>query len=386
MAGQILVLNAGSSSLKFGVYEAGAEPVLAIRGQIAGIGRDASFRAADATGLTLAEETGRAVPGHGAALGLLMDWLGSRPLAGAGHRVVHGGIDFVEPCRLTQAIADRLAALEPLAPHHQPHNVAAIRWLTRERPRLAQIACFDTAFHAAQSGPARRLGLPLAYEAKGLRRYGFHGLSYEFVLGRLAELCGGQAPERVIVAHLGNGASLCAARDGKSIATTMGFSTLDGLVMATRSGSVDPGAILHLLRAEGMDAEEIEDLLYNRSGLLGLSGLSGDMRVLLASDRPAAAAAVEQYCYAIQRNLGSLAAVLEGLDALVFTGGVGENSSVIRERVCARLGWLGISLDPTANDANATRIGAPGSPATAWVIPTDEERVIARHAQRLLHL
>ena len=387
---RLLVLNAGSSSLKFALYEAGGgDPLPLCRGQFAGIGRAPAFAARLATGEPMpapAASALAAVRTHADALAALPDWLAAQgyggALAGAGHRVVHGGAHFTAPLRLDETILAELAALEPLAPHHQPHNVAAIRALMAQRPDLPQVACFDTAFHATQPAVARRLGLPAEYEAKGIRRYGFHGLSYEFVWSRLVALAG-RDPGRTVIAHLGNGASMCAVREGRGIATTMGFSTLDGLVMGTRIGALDPGAMLHLMRAEAMGLQELEELFYNRSGLLGLSGISADMKTLLASEAPAAKAAIEQYCYAITRHLGSLAAALGGLDTLVFTGGVGENAAAIRAAVCRDAAWLGLELDEAANMGGGPLISKPGR-AAAWVIPTDEELVIARHTARLL--
>jgi acetate kinase len=389
---RLLVLNAGSSSLKFALYEAAAgDPAPLLRGQFAGIGRQPEFTARLAAGAALpvlGPDTLAAIRSHADALVALPRWLDAigegGALAGAGHRVVPGGERFAAPVRIDDATLAALAALEPLAPHHQPHNVAAIRALIAQQPALPQVACFDTAFHADQPETARRLGLPAEYEAKGLRRYGFHGLSYEFVWGRLVALAG-RDPGRTVIAHLGNGASMCAVRDGRGVATTMGFSTLDGLVMATRIGALDPGAVLHLMRAEGMGLAELEDLFYNRSGLLGLSGLSADMKTLLGSADPRAKAAVEQYCYAISRHLGSLAAALGGLDTLVFTGGVGENAAAIRARVCRDAAWLGLALDEAANERGGPLISAPGR-LSAWVVPTDEELVIARHTARLLGL
>jgi acetate kinase len=382
----LLVLNAGSSSLKFALYDlppasGEARPKARLEGQIAGIGRTSAFSVA---GRMLAKSTN--IPDHGAAIARLFDWLESeghaKNLAGAGHRVVHGGGRFTRPTRLDAAAIDALDALSPLAPHHQPHNVAAIRALALRMPRLPQIACFDTAFHATLPEEACRLPLPREFHDRGIRRYGFHGLSYESIVAQLSSVAG-DLPRRLVVAHLGNGASLCAIIEGRSIATTMGFSTLDGLLMATRSGSIDPGVLLHLLR-EGLGPAEIEDLLYNRSGVLGLSGVSADMRTLLESPEPAAAAAVRLYCYRIARELGSLAAALGGLDALVFTGGIGENAPAIRAAVCRDAGWLGLSLDEAANAAGGPCLTQPGSRVSAWALPTDEQGVIARHTASLL--
>src|SRR5215475_11037155 len=353
---RLLVLNAGSSSLKFGVYEIPADHTdlaLLIRGQIAGIGPAPQFTAADAAGRGLDIESAvgplPAIPSHSAALAVLLRWLeatgSGAALAGVGHRVVHGGTTFAAHCRLTAEIIDDLASLEPLAPHHQPHNLAAIRALAQQRPGLPQVACFDTAFHATQPPEARCIGLPRPYADRGIQRYGFHGLSFEFVVQRLQQLCDGRLPERLVIVHLKNGASMYAMRAGRSIATTMGFSTLDGLMMGTRVGSLDPGVILHLMRS-GMKHRQIEDLLYSKSGLLGLSGISGDMQTLLASKDTQAAAAIDQYCYVAMRHLGSLAAALGGLDALVFTGGVGENAAPVRARICGDAAWLGLVFDP----------------------------------------
>jgi acetate kinase len=390
----LLILNAGSSSLKFALYRpGGVEPILLLRGQFAGIGRVLAFSATSAAGTALTSPDAAAlgaVRNHADALLLLPDWLAANglghELAGAGHRVVHGGTRFTAPERITPETLEELARLEPLAPHHQPHNVAAIRALMAQRPSLPQVACFDTAFHAGMPATAQSLGLPAAFEAKGMRRYGFHGLSYEYVTDRLGQFCGGRLPKRLIVAHLGNGASMAAVLDGKGHATTMGFSTLDGIVMGTRIGSLDPGAILHLMRTERMDLTALEDLLYNKCGMLGLSGISADMKTLLESHDPRAAAAIEQYCYAIVRHAGSLAAALGGFDALAFTGGVGENAAPIRARVCRDLAWLGLDFDPSANEKAGPLITKAGSKVAAYVIPTDEERVIARHAARLLGL
>ncbi len=391
MTARLLTLNAGSSSIKFAVFEIASDALtLRLRGQIAGIGTTPRLEAKDEQGKPLTFTAGRAIADHRAALAHLLDWLRQighgDGLAGAGHRVVHGGTAFTGHCRLTPDAIAQLAALEPLAPHHQPHNVAAIRALAAQLPDLPQVACFDTAFHATQPAEARRLALPRELAAKGLQRYGFHGLSYEYVTRRLRELMGGALPQKLVIAHLGNGASMCAISSGRSIATTMGFSTLDGLIMATRIGALDPGVILHLMRAENYGLKELEDLLYNKSGLLGLSGLSPDMRTLLASPEPAARDAVAQYCYRIGRELGSLAAALGGLDALVFTGGIGENATPVRAAVCRDAAWLGIDLNAAANDAGDQLISTKTSRTSAWVVQTDEELTIAAHTRRLLEL
>ena len=381
----LLVLNAGSSSLKFALYAlplatGATRPRPKIEGQIAGIGRQARFTVAGR------ELPARHIDDHDQAIAHLLDWLeregAEAPIAGAGHRVVHGGGKFSRPIRINRLIIDQLEGMSPLAPHHQPHNVAAIRALAARKPALPQVACFDTGFHATQPDEATRLPLPREFRERGIRRYGFHGLSYESILAQVPGILGA-LPRRLAVAHLGNGASLCAILDGRSVATTMGFSTLDGLVMATRSGGIDPGVLIHLLR-EGMSAAELEDLLYNRSGLLGLSGISADMRALIDSSDPQAAMAIDQFCYRVARELGSLAAALGGLDALVFTGGIGENAGAIRASVCRGAAWLGVQLDDAANAKGGPRLTQSGSAASAWAIATDEQAVIARHTASLL--
>ena len=389
MTDTLLVINACSSSIKFALFAGGGEPRPVARGQVSGIGVTAKIDARRADGSAIDLGDGAAeIRDHAAALSLLLDCLAdtglTEGLIAAGHRVVHGGTRFAAPVIVTDVTIEALARLIPLAPLHQPHNVAAIRALRARLPSLPQVACFDTAFHATQPPEATRFALPLEFWERGLRRYGFHGLSYESVVARFAILTGETLPPRTIIAHLGNGASLCAVKDGRSIATTMGFSTLDGLIMGTRGGDMDPGLLLHLMREEGYDRAALESLLYHRAGLLGLSGLSSDMRVLLASDAPEARAAVAQYCYRIARHVGSLAAALEGIDALVFTAGIGENASPVRERVCRAAAWLGLELDATANATHGPRISAAGSRVSAWVIPTDEELVIARHCRTVL--
>ncbi len=386
----VLVLNAGSSSIKFAVYPAGNGAVI-LRGQVAGIGGRPLLSGQGADGAALKIDPAKIpAPGadHAAALAAIMahlpGWMPDFRLAAAGHRVVHGGADFTRPVRVTPDIVARLAALEPLAPHHQPHNVAAIRAVAAAAPELAQVACFDTAFHAGQPAAARRLGLPRAYEDQGLRRYGFHGLSYEYVTGAFARITGQPLPERTIIAHLGNGCSLAAVLAGRGVATTMGFSTVDGVPMATRSGAVDPGALLYLMREHGLDHEGLRDLLYNRAGLLGVSGISADMKTLLESSEPAAREAVEFFCYRVAREIGSLAMALEGLDALVFTGGIGERAAPVRAAICRAAAWMGLDLDAAANMRAAVRISKSGARLSAWIVPTDEESVIAGHTLRLI--
>jgi acetate kinase len=302
----------------------------------------------------------------------------------AGHRVVHGGDAFTHPVLVDSSVLSGLEKLVPLAPLHQPHNLAAIRALAHTRPGMPQVACFDTAFHANQPEVARRIALPREFHDAGVKRYGFHGLSYEYITSVLPRYRGKRARNRVVVAHLGNGASLCAIRDGRSVATTMGFTALDGLVMGTRPGSLDPGVVLHLIEAMGMTAAQVGDLLYRRSGLLGVSGISADMRTLLESNDPRAREAVELFVYRVSRELGSLAAAMGGLDALVFTGGIGEGSAVVRASICRAAAWLGVKLDEAANLGRRPRISAPASRVSAWVIPTDEESMIARHVQAII--
>ncbi|HEV7734067.1 MAG TPA: acetate/propionate family kinase [Candidatus Binatia bacterium] len=382
MANTILVLNAGSSSVKFALFDA---DTLAPgpHGQVEGIGTDAHFVVTGADGGTLVDRDcrGDEAADHEHAVATIQAWLRAHAPAGrlvaVGHRIVHGGGRFVEPVLVDDAVLAALDALVPLAPLHQPHNLAAIRAIAAGVP---QVACFDTAFHRTQPDVARDFGLPRALTEDGIRRYGFHGLSYEYIASALPRGAG----SRVVVAHLGNGASMCAMRDGRSVATTMGFSVLDGLVMGTRPGSLDPGVLLHLLQAKGYDAASLETLLYEQSGLLGVSGVSSDMRALLASDDPHAAHAVDLFVYRIGRELGSLAAALGGLDALIFTGGIGEHAAPIRARVCRDAAWLGIVLDDTANAADGPHISSDGSAVPAWVVPTDENLVIARHTQRLV--
>ena len=386
----ILVLNAGSSSIKFAVFplRPDGEPAApALRGQIDGLGTAPHLRACAADGSTLADFDlaldGAAAQQHDAALPVLMHWLQMQAAAGqvvaAGHRVVHGGTEFTAPARVDDGVLRRLAALAPLAPLHQPHNLAPIRVLAAHFPALPQVACFDTAFHAAMPALAQTFALPRELTAAGVRRYGFHGLSYEFIAQSLPAHLGTQPAERVIVAHLGNGASMCALRDGRSIASSMGFTAVDGLIMGTRSGSLDPGVVLHLLQHHGWDAARIEKLLYRDSGLLGVSGVSSDMRTLLASDAPAAREAVDLFCYRAVREIGSLAAALGGLDVLVFTGGIGEHAAPVRAQIMAGCGWLGLAPDVAANARHGPRLSRSSSHVLALALPTDEELMIARH-------
>jgi acetate kinase len=386
----ILVLNAGSSSVKFSVHPQGPETDLAesLHGQVEGIGVSPHLVASNAGGGALTEQPVATVGDHAAAINVIRDWLG-RHLGGAritavGHRVVHGGLRYDGPVRIDDAVLAELERLVPLAPLHQPHAIAGIRAILASAPELPQVACFDTAFHRAQPPLAQAFALPRALSDEGVRRYGFHGLSYEYIASVLPKLAPEIARGRVIVAHLGNGASLCALRDGRSIATTMGFTALDGVPMGTRSGALDPGVLLYLMQDRGMDAAALEKLLYHESGLLGVSGVSSDMRELLASDDPHAREAVELFVYRIGREIGSLAAALGGLDGLVFTAGIGEHAPRIRARVCVEAAWLGIELDDTANARGGPRISRTVSTASAWVVPTDENRMIAQHTQAIV--
>jgi acetate kinase len=389
----VLVVNAGSSSIKFSLYPAAAggdarDDEAFGGGLIEGIGIQPQFKARIA-GQTVEESwpQGRSLD-HEHFYGFLLDWLAQTlpqaAIAAAGHRVVHGGTAFAAPTLVDGAVLAELERLVPLAPLHQPHNLAAIRALGARAPGIPQVACFDTAFHRSIPARDQLYGLPLSFAEEGLRRYGFHGLSYEFIAGALPTYDADAAAGRTIVAHLGNGASLCALQHGRSRACTMGFSTLDGLIMGTRCGSIDPGALIYLLREKGMDAAALEKLLYKESGLLGLSGLSADMRDLLASDKPEAGQAVEMFCDRVAQQVAALAAQLGGLDALVFTAGIGERSAPIRAAICRRLAWLGAELDDAANAAGGPRIGTAGSGIGLWIIPTDEESMIARQTRALL--
>jgi acetate kinase len=386
----ILVINAGSSSLKFSIFETLDAGSLSLRvhGAVDGIGGKAHLTVSDAEGRSLADE--RIQGGaHEEVIGAIQRWFAAHARTqsgfhGVGHRIVHGGQRYSQPVLID---ADVMAGLEeavPLAPLHEPQQIAAIRAISAASPHVKQVACFDTAFHATQPPLAQRFALPGEYSERGIRRYGFHGLSYEYIAATLPSVAPECVGKRLIVAHLGNGASLCAIREGRSIATTMGLTALDGLMMGTRCGSLDPGVVLYLLQHEHLKADEIERLLYERSGLLGVSGISSDMRELLASDQPAAAEAVELFVYRISRELGSLAAALGGLDALIFTGGIGEHAHQIRARVCRQAAWLGVMLDESANERGGPRISSAASRASAWMIPTDENLMVARHTRRLL--
>ena len=382
--GAVLTLNAGSSSLKFAVFNGSAE---VLRGEVSGIGTQPKAKAVRG-GQALHPPALHGTT-HEEFLPGLLDWVGGHldgaAIAAAGHRVVHGGTQFVQPVGITESVMAALEALTPLAPLHQPHNLAAIRAVAKVLPGLPQVACFDTAFHSTMPEVATWLPLPRALRDAGLRRYGFHGLSYEFIAGRLRELSPALAGGRVLVAHLGNGASLCAMQGGRSVETTMGFTALDGLMMATRCGSLDPGAVLYLLQARGLSVKDVEDMLYHQSGLLGISGVSSDMQDLAASGDPRARQAIDLFTYGIVRCAGGLVAHMGGLDGIVFTAGIGEHDPALRAAVCAGLSWLGLMLDEPVNQAGGTaRISAAGSRVETWVIPTDEEAVIARHTQAVL--
>ena len=387
-----LVVNSGSSSIKFSAYNAmdGQDPALLFKGQVESIGSAPHLIVKDEKGATIAEKRwpSGAKADHEAVFDLLMNWtetqLGGRKAAAVGHRVVHGGTVFAGPTRVNDAVLAKLELLCPLAPLHQPHNIAAIRAIAQLAPSLPQVACFDTSFHHGQLPVAQRFALPSELHEAGVRRYGFHGLSYEYIASALRERAPAIASGRVVVAHLGAGSSLCAMLNGKSVDTTMGFTALDGLPMGTRCGALDPGVILYLLRERGMNADRIEQMLYQQSGLLGVSGISSDMRELLASKDRRAGEAIELFVYRVSRELGALTATLGGLDGLVFTAGIGEHAPEIRRRVCERSRWLGITLEPDANERGDECISAPASRVSVWVIPTDEERTIVRQTLRVI--
>ncbi len=390
MSAVILVLNAGSSSIKLAIYEAGpcdAPPVC--HGMVGGIGDAPRLEIKDAAGALLVDQALASSATHADALKELLTWSRTKfpylTIVAAGHRVVHGGMQFTAPALVNVSVLAALRALTPLAPLHQPHPLAAIATLSDLYPGLPQVACFDTAFHHTQDKVATSFGLPHEFWEQGVRRYGFHGLSYEYIAGALPSVLGPDTAEgRVVVAHLGNGASICAMRHRRSVATTMSFTALDGLLMGTRCGSIDPGVLLYLLQEKGMTADGVSELLYKQSGLLGASGISDDMRLLLARSEPRAQEAIDLFVYRILRELGSLVGALGGLDALVFTGGIGEHAAEVRRRVCLGAAWLGIDLDPAANLNGSSCIS--DSRVSAWVMPTDEEVMIARHVRSVLNL
>lgn len=393
MARALVVLNAGSSSIKFSVFldtEYGLKQFL--HGQVEGIYTEPRFVARDASGKIIREEgwlVGTKL-GHEGAIGYLFDWgssgvLGEHRIVAAGHRVVHGGLEFTKPVLVDATVIAKLEELVPLAPLHQPHNLAAIRAISNRTPEFTQVACFDTSFHYEQPEIARLFAIPRQYTEEGVKRYGFHGLSYEYIASVLPKYDKKLASGRTVVAHLGNGASLCAILNGRSVATTMGFTAVEGLPMGTRCGAIDPGALIYLMDRYGMDARAIENLIYKASGLLGVSGVSSDMRILLECQDPHAKEAVDLFIYRISREIGSLVAALGGLDGIVFTGGIGENSDVIRARVCRDAAWLGLELDEAVNRTHGPEISKRYSLISAWVIPTNEELMIAMHTKQLLN-
>ncbi len=393
MTETILVVNAGSSSIKFQLFSVvpGGRLERLLKGQIEGVGVKPHLIVRGVNGETLIDETWAAaeVKDVPAALdevvGFLQSHIGQLPVA-IGHRVVHGGPDYSAPTVVTEAVLKRLDTFSPLAPLHQPNNLAPIRAVRARQPELLQVACFDTSFHRGHSAVAELIPLPNDVRKTGVQRYGFHGISYEYIASVLPEVAPEIANGRVIVAHLGSGASLCALNKGKSVDTTMGFTAIDGLCMGTRPGAIDPGAVLYLFQNLGLSVKEVEGILYKKSGLLAVSGISNDMRDLLGNDEPGARLAVDYFVYRVTKEVGALAAVLGGVDGLVFTAGIGENSPEVRRRVCEASSWLGIRIDSDANGSSATRISTPQSKVLVCVIPTNEELMIALHTGTLLGL
>ncbi|MBL8671330.1 MAG: acetate/propionate family kinase [Alphaproteobacteria bacterium] len=390
MTTAILTINAGSSSIKFALFRAEAAALDELtRGQVEGLGAKPRFAATATGGKVLAERTFAAgdVATHDAALRAILDFLdtsfGAERIVAIGHRVVHGGVRYAEPVAVDDAVMAFLSSLNPLAPLHQPHNLSAVAAARATFPEAIQVACFDTAFHRAHSWVNDTFALPRQLYEEGVRRYGFHGLSYEFVAEELRSVAPHHAAGRLVVAHLGNGASMCALQGGQSVGSTMGFTALDGLPMGTRCGQLDPGVVLYLMSARGMGAKAIEDMLYRQSGLKGLSGLSHDMRELEAAGTPEAMQAIAYFVARIRRELGAMTALLSGLDALAFAGGIGENAWRVREQVCAGFEWLGIELDEMRNRESQTVISSDRSRVRVFVIKTNEERMIARHTKRL---
>ena len=391
MSRQIAVMNAGSSSIKFAVFNDDADQSLLFRGQVEKIGVAPSLSVEGPDGANLVNnEWGAKEVDHNSATKIILQTcialLGGEAVEGIGHRVVHGGTQFASPTRVTKEVLASLKSLCPLAPLHQPHNLAPIQTIMSEAPHIPQVACFDTAFHQVQPHLAYSFALPREITDAGVRRYGFHGLSYEYVSGKLREVARDMADRRIIIAHLGNGASLCAIHRGRSVATTMGFTAVEGLMMGTRCGTIDPGVLIYLMDERRMDARALEKLIYKESGLLGVSGISSDMRTLRASDDPKAREAIDLFVYRIIREIGSLSAALGGLDGLVFTGGIGQRDARTRRDVVAGCEWLGAVIDEQANGVGEGRIDASSSRIPIWVLPTDEESVIARHTAELLDL
>lgn len=390
MSDTVLVLNSGSSSIKFALFEiAPSEPALLCKGLLDEQEAKPRLVVKSPAGEDLLDKRRDASDtdgGHlfGEVLAFIEQHFDQHHLRAVGHRIVHGGPDYSSPVELTEDVYAKLEALTALAPLHQPRCLAPVRAIRAIRPALRQIACFDTAFHRDLTPPASRFAIPRRYEARGLRRYGFHGLSFEYVASRLAEIAPEPAARRVVIAHLGNGASLCALRDGRSVDTTMGLTPLDGLVMGTRCGAIDPGVLLYLLQHAGMSAEDLQHLLYHESGLLGVSGISADMRTLLASGEAAAREAVDLFCFRAAQQVAVMATTLGGLDGLVFTGGIGEHAKEIRGMIGERLAWLGVRIDLAANDEARERINTDNSAVDVLVIPTNEELTIARHCVAVL--
>jgi acetate kinase len=389
MAECIAVVNAGSSSVKFAFYDSEGDQPLLLKGQVEQIGVAPSLSASNPAGEEVSSLSWPAEGfGHAQAMGAILEvareQLAGSTVRGVGHRVVHGGTHFTGPVEVTAEIIAELEKLSPLAPLHQPHNLGPIKAIAQNRPDVRQVACFDTAFHQSQPHLAQAYALPRELSDSGIRRYGFHGLSYEYVSGRLAEISPDHGGKRIVIAHLGNGASLCAIHGGRSVATTMGFTAVEGLVMGTRCGSIDPGVLIYLMDEHGMDARALESLIYKKSGLLGISGISSDMRSLRGSDDPKAREAIDLFIYRIVREIGSLSAALGGLEGLVFTGGIGQRDLRTRQEVVAGCAWLGADLDEQRNAAGEGLISSDYSKIPIWVLPTDEERVIARHTAALV--
>lgn len=390
-SGHIAVINAGSSSIKFALYGTSLSLRVLFRGQLEQIGVKPSLHIANAQGECIVE---RQWPmqglDHAAAtreiLQAAVELNEGEPVAGIGHRVVHGGTRYASPVRIDDNVIEDLRGLSPLAPLHQPHNLAAITAIADGAPQIPQVACFDTAFHRSQPNLAQIFALPRKFTEDGIRRYGFHGLSYEYVVSCLPEIAPQLAQERIVIAHLGNGASLCAVQNRQSVASTMGFTAVDGLMMGTRCGTIDPGVLIHLMDVYAMDARSIENLIYRQSGLLGVSGISSDMRELRASSDTAAGEAIKLFVYRIVREIGSLAAAMGGIDALIFTGGIGENDAATRAEVVEGCRWLGLELDRGRNERGAAKISSSVSPVSAWIIRTDEQLMVARHTSMLLGL
>jgi len=386
----LLVLNAGSSSVKFAVFtiNGGAVSKSLARGQISGIG-SATFFSFTFNGIEKTESV-NGIDNHEAAIEYIINCIKEKllgvVLVGVGHRVVHGGQDFSKPSLVTDGLISDLKCLIPLAPQHQPHNIAAIEAVKVFDENLRQVACFDTSFHSTQAVEAKLVPLPIALRNQGIQRYGFHGLSYEYITGSFEKIINKKLPSKVLIAHLGNGASVCGVKDGKSIITSMGFSTLDGLLMGTRSGAIDPGVLLKLMEDHGFGLNELKELLYSKSGLLGVSGISSDMRVLLESSDCSSSDAVNLFIFNLVKMIGSYIPVLNGLEAIIFTGGIGENAPVIREKVCEKFTWLGLELDKSNNCQNSLTISSKKSAVDVYVLPTNEELVIAQHTCNVLGL